>query len=224
MARQERPVGLIIAGVALVAAGLLLWMILRSGDDGASASPPQPAPQPPGAGPGADRQAPVPRAEGSDRPNLPKVSDSDQGRQARPDLEPPTETVVNGVRVRDHRRDRSTPYTPAQSGPPAFARKIKPELTGEIVNRFLPYVRECGKAVPPEARGQKPRFEGTLVIAIKNHQVSVREATIELTDVIGAHAEPTQQCLQQKAQLITAPAADEDDLDNYPIRISYALP
>jgi hypothetical protein len=220
MSRQGPPVGVIIAVVAAIAAGLLVWLIARSGDDGASASTPQPST--------AGTQAGAPRAEG-ERPALPQVTASGEprGAQGRTGAaEPPTETVVDGVRIRDHRKDRSKPYKPFDPDPSTSraGRTIKPELTGAIVDRLTPSVRECGKAVPPEARGAKPRAEGKVVIAIKNHQVTVREATVELSDVSGVPLEPIQQCIQQAALGVTAPAGDEPDLEDYPIRISYALP
>ena len=46
---------------------------------------------------------------------------------------------------------------------------------------------------------------------------------IVLTDVTGVPLEPIQQCMQQKALGIVAPAGDEEDLADYPIQISYAL-
>jgi hypothetical protein len=220
--------GLIIAGVALAAAGLLLWLIVRSEDDGASANPPQPPPYATGSAAGAGgaggTPAPARAGDGSDRPNLPKVTAAEQARRDRADEEPATETIVNGIRVRDHRKDRSKPYTLVDPGLPSYARRIKPELTGAIVNQLLPHVQACGKAtVPPEARGARPRVEGKIVIAIKDHVVHIKEAAIELTDVTGVSVDPIQTCIQQKAAGITAPATDEADLEDYPIRISYTL-
>src|SRR5690606_9920914 len=132
-----------------------------------------------------------------------------------------TETVVDGVIIRDHRKDRSKPIALPDRPPPKHARKIPPELTREVTNRLLPIVRACASSVPPEARGAKPRVEGTVVIAIRNGQVQVSQAAIELTDVVGAPADPAKQCIEQQTLGVTAPAADEADLDDYPIRIRF---
>jgi hypothetical protein len=218
MSRQGRPVGLIIAVVAVAAAALLLWMILKSGDDDASASS-----QPAGAGSAAAARAPSP-TEAGDRPRLPQVAAAEEERRGGRADRPTTETIIDGVRVRDHRRDRSQPIVIPPRPPPAHARKIPPTLTKTISDRILPIVRECGASVPPEARGPKPRVEGTVIIAIKDQQVQLSQATIELTDVVGAALEPTKQCIQQKALGVTAPAADEADLENYALRLSYSLP
>src|SRR5262245_59175373 len=124
MSRQGPPVGLIIVVVAVSAAGLLLWMILRTGEDGASANPAQPAAS---SRIVAGREAP-PRAEDSGKPGAPRVVPSDSPRRSG-EAEPPTETIIDGVRVRDHRRDRTQPIKSAGQGPPAHARRIPPELT-----------------------------------------------------------------------------------------------
>ncbi len=226
MPRQGRPVGLIIAGVAVVAAALLLWMIMRSGDDDASASPPQAAGGGSSGSSGASGDG-ASAGEGGDRPSLPSVASSEDGRRRRSSGDedrPTTETIINGVRVRDHRRDRSKPIAIPTRPPPAHARKIPPTLTREISNRILPIVRECASQVPPEARGVKPRVQGEVVIAIKGQQVQITQATIEISDVVGASLEPAKQCIQQKALGVTVPAAEESDLEDYPIRLSYTLP
>ena len=216
--------GLVIAAVALTACALLLWMIVKGGgdgDDGASAGTSQ---QPGGAGSeGAARTAP--RAESSSRPGLPQVTQADQARRGGDDDDrPATETIINGVRVRDHRRDRSKPVTLPDRPPPPHVRRIDPKLTAEISDRILPIVRECGGAVPPEARSPKPRVEGQVTIAIKDHRVSVTAATVEISGVAGATLEPAKQCIQQKMLGVAVPQADEEDVESYPIQVSYTLP
>jgi beta-lactam-binding protein with PASTA domain len=78
--------------------------------------------------------------------------------------------------------------------------------------------------VPPEARGAKPRVDGQLLITIKSGQVSISGITVEISNVVGATLEPAKQCIQQKALGVTVPQVDEEDLENYPIQLSYALP
>lgn len=214
--------GLIIAVVAVAAAGLLLWMILRSGDEDPAASPQQTA-----AGPAAPSGGRAAAGEAGERPSLPSTATPEQGRRRRgsgDEARTTTETIINGVRVRDHRRDRSKPIVLPSRPPPAHSRKIPPELTREISNRILPIVRECASQVPPEARGERPRVEGQVVIAIKSQQVQLSEATIEITGVVGAPLETAKQCIRDKALVVTVPAGEEADLADYPIRLSYTLP
>jgi len=221
MSRQGRPVGLIIAVIAATAAGLLLWMILRSGDDGASAS----APQKPGAGPGIATEPPaLARKDGEDRPGAPQVVASEEGRRAAGGEDNQvTETVVNGVRVRDHRKDKSKPFTmPEQIRAPG-TRRIAAEVNQAISSQVLPIVRACVASVPADAKGAKPKVEGEMIVSIKGHQVRVGSVSVELADITGAAVEATRQCIQQKAIGLTAAAPDEDDLENYPIHLSISL-
>ncbi|HWU88812.1 MAG TPA: hypothetical protein VN253_16210, partial [Kofleriaceae bacterium] len=134
-----------------------------------------------------------------------------------------TETVINGVRVRDHRKDRSAPIQLGSGRRPPDGRKIQPSLTADISNRILPIVRQCGASVPAEARGGKPRVEGEVVIAIRNQQVQITRASVRLTDVVGDFAESAKQCIDQKTLGLTVPAGDEADLEDYTITLSYGL-
>lgn len=215
MSRKGAPVGLIIAVVAVSASALLLWMIIRSGgNEEAPAVVPEAK---------SGRSIRPPAAPG-ERPELPQVASTDGPRGPRPDREPATETIINGVRVRDHRKDRSQPIQLPERPRPESGRRIAPSLTRDLSDQLLPLVRQCATAVPPEARGPKPRVIGNVVIAIKNKQVQVSSATFALADVFGAPAEPTQQCIQQKALGITLPAPDEEDLEKYPVQVSLSLP
>lgn len=128
------------------------------------------------------------------------------------------------MRVRDHRKDKSTPVDRLLPERAPGSRTIDPKLTAQINTQLLPFVRECAAGVPPEARGVKPRIEGKIIIAIKDGQAQVTEADVDLTDVVGASIEPTKQCLEQKARGITVPAENEADLESYSITIRYAVP
>ncbi|HWO20164.1 MAG TPA: hypothetical protein VNO30_15360 [Kofleriaceae bacterium] len=255
MSRQGPPVGIIIIVVAVTAAGLLLWMLVRSGDDNAGNAgnaPGAPAPgervaggtpgtrqdpgdpgtsgdpgtaRPYGGAPSGEAPRLPPGPESTERPGAPKVTDADQARRDSSDRPPSTETVINGVRVRDHRRDRSKPISLPTTRPPPRDRRIAPELTGEITNRIVPIVRDCANAnLPPEARGARPRVEGQVVIAIKEKQARVTQAIVELSDVTGGTVDVARRCIEDKAVGLTLPAAAEEDLEDYPIRISYAIP
>jgi hypothetical protein len=221
MTSQGRPVGLIIAGVAVLAAGLLLLFIMKSGDDDAAAGAPSPATSVPGTAPVMrDRPRPTP-----DRPNAPQVATVERTTRPADGSDSPgyTETVINGVRVRDHRKDKTKPIEVTTGGRPPDARRIQQSLTGDISNRILPVVRDCGAGVPPEARGPKPRAEMEVVIAIRNKQVHVTKATVQLTDVVGASLEPTRQCIEQKLVGFTLPAGDEPDVEDYTLTLSYGV-
>jgi hypothetical protein len=223
MTRQGRPVGLIIAAVAVLAAGLFLVFILKSGDDDGPAGGAGPATGGSGSGVAStpDRARPSP-----DRPNAPQVSsvEREPGSAAGSAGDRGyTETIVNGMRVRDHRKDRTQPVDIGSGSRPPNARRIQPSLTADISNRILPIVRECGASVPTEARGVKPRVEGEILIAIRSKQVQITRANVQLTDVVGASVDPTKQCIEQKVLGLTVPAGEEADLEDYTITLSYGL-
>lgn len=254
MSRQGPPVGLIIIVVSVTAAGLLLWMLVRSADEEGG----DPASTPQARGTSGDRVAggapDTARPLGGDRgerPRLPdqpdqpdrpdpsnpsgpsdptrprgvQVTDAKQGRRGRADREPPTETIINGVRIRDHRKDRSTPITLPTTSPPPRGRRIAPELTGELTNRIMPILRECALAhLSPQARGPKPRAEGQVLISIKDQQARITQTTVALSDVTGETIDQARKCIEDKTVGVTAPAANEADLESYPIQISYAIP
>ncbi len=251
MSRQGPPVGLIIVVVAVTAAGLLLWMIVRSGDDeGTSAGASQARDisggrvaegEPGTARPFGGRDRPEgdrPRlpaqpeepgqpadAGGPERPRGAQVTSSEQGRRDRADRPPPTETIINGVRVRDHRSDRSKPISLPTTRPPPRGRRIASELTGEFMNRIKPIVRECATThLPPEARGAKPYAAGQVLIAIKDQQARVTRTTVELSDVTGGTVDQARRCIEDRTVGVTAPAANEADLEDYPIQVSFAIP
>jgi len=214
-------VGLVIAAVALAACALLLWMIVRSGgsddsgDGGASADSQ--------AGASGDGARTASSGDGANGPRLPQES-AGQGRR-RGERDPNvTETIVNGVRVRDHRRDRSKPIVLHDPPPSTRSRRIDAKVTADVNDRLVPGVRECGAAVPPEARSPKPRVQGQVTLAIKDHRLSITGATIEITGVAGASLEIAKQCIQEKALAVTVPQVDEEDLESYPLQISYSLP
>jgi hypothetical protein len=222
MSRQGRKVGLVIAAVALAACALLLWMIVRSGgsDDsggGASAESSQP-------GATGDGARTASSGDGANGPRLPQLNPGEGGRRrtsADPNV---TETIVNGVRVRDHRRDRSKPIVLHDPPPSTRSRRIDAKVTADVNDQLLPGVRECGAAVPPEARSAKPRVQGQVTLAIKDHRLSITAATIEITGVAGATLEIAKKCVQEKALAVTVPQVDEEDLESYPLQISYTLP
>lgn len=222
MTRQGRPVGLIIAAIAVLVAGLLLLFIMKSGDDDTTAG----ASRPPPGGSGGATSTPDLARPSPDRPNAPQVSsvEREPGSAAGSAGDRGyTETIVNGMRVRDHRKDRSQPVDIGSGSRPPNARRIQPALTADISNRILPIVRECGASVPTEARGVKPRVEGEILIAIRSKQVQITRANIQLTDVVGASVDPTKQCIEQKVLGLTVPAGEEADLEDYTITLSYGL-
>lgn len=203
---------LAIIGVVVLAAlaGLVLW--LRSGDGSRAAAVAT-------AG-SADVAPPTPTvrvpATPTVAPSLPRDPSGD------PAVEAPREYAVGDRIVRDHRKGGQGPVDLPPSVHPPDGRKIQSSLTSELAQKVKAVMNTCAAAIPPEARGEKPRMEGQIVIAIKDQQVTITRATVQLRNVVGAAVDATKQCIEQQALGITHPT-DEADVDSYDITLSFAL-
>ena len=216
---MNRALFAVIAGLALVA-GLVLWMVM-SGDD------PTPAGGGGGSGGGGGRVTASTGGEPRRGGGTTTVSASERGTQRfedRGDGEPAVrEYEINGVKVRDHRTGTHAPIDLPPNTHAPGTRRIASKTTGVVSNELQKVVRACGASIPREARGEKPRLEGRVIIAIKAGQVSVTSATVQLRNIEGAAAEAAKQCVEQKSVGLSAPVADEADLDAYSISLSFAI-
>lgn len=208
--------GLAIAGVLVlvVAIGLLLWP--GATDD--EQLPSQPAK-------GAESEVATPTVL---EPTAGPTGSSDNPADPA-DADPPVrsdgvrEYTVGGVRVRDHRKgDHPKLDVPPNIHPPG-GRKIASTLTSDLAQLARAVMNECVAKIPKEARGGSPRLEGQITIAIRDKQVTVTAATMQLREVVGASSDEAKQCIEQRSLGITAPA-DEADLSGYTINLSFAVP
>jgi hypothetical protein len=218
---MNRRVLLAIAAVAVLAAAVILYLKLRD-TSGAAAEPvastptPTPVPTP---------VAPLPSAVATRdpaRPAAPIVTPGAERGTGSPD-DTVQEVTINGVRIRDHRKGDHPPVDLPPNIHAPDTRKISPVLTNDISQKLQAVMSECAANVPSEARGARPRLEGTISIAIKDHQAHVTQSTMQLRDVVGASVDPTKQCIEQKSLGITTPAGDETDVASYSISIAFAL-
>ena len=97
-------------------------------------------------------------------------------------------------------------------------------LTHEVARKLEGVMKDCVASLPKEARGDKPRLEGQVMLAIKDKKLTVTKSLMQLRDVSGEAVEPTKQCIEAKALGVENPAADQADLDNYSFNISFAIP
>jgi len=139
--------------------------------------------------------------------------------------EHPKDYVVGDIRVRDHREGDNKPLDIPPNVHPAEAATIPSTLTHEISQQVKTVVLECAKSIPKEARtDERPRVEGQIIIAIKDHKLTITKSTMQLRNVSGESVEPTKQCIESKSIGLTNPAAEQGDLDSYSINVSYAIP
>lgn len=205
--------GYLALGAALVVVVVIaLYVALAASDDGEVATRSR-----------DPKIAEVPR----DRPTgsivrTPSASGTPE-RTADTSADAPKEYVIGGVRVRDHRKGEHVQMDVPPSIHPPGGRKLPSELTNAIAQQVRAAVNECAASVPAEARGDKPRVDGEIRIAIKDRQVRVTSATIQPRDITGS-VEQVKQCIEQRTVGIASPSGDEADIEGYSITLSIRLP
>ena len=129
-----------------------------------------------------------------------------------------------GQQIRDHRGGGGgdVPYTPRPEKPPPVHR-ISPEIVGSVSKQVRSIMQQCAQNLPAAARGTKPRVQGELTVAVKGEQLTVTDAKLDLTDVIGAAGEPLRQCIQSKTIGSQVAATGEPDQTGYNITVSFVL-
>lgn len=133
------------------------------------------------------------------------------------------EYTVGGVQVRDHRGGTSPHMDIPPSIHPPEAHQISSAIVNDVAQQVRAVMKQCAADLPQDARGSAPRVQGQLVVAIKDHQLTVTGATMQLRDVTGDALEPTRQCIEQRSIGLQAGAAGEPDVDHYAITVNFAL-
>lgn len=136
----------------------------------------------------------------------------------------PKDYMVGDVRVRDHREGNNKPLDIPPNIHPADQRELPSSLTHDISQQVRKLLYTCAADLPKDARGTKPRLEGQLTVAIKDHTLSITNAVAQIRDVDGPSQDAIKQCVEQKSVGMTAAASDQADIDNYGIQITFAIP
>jgi hypothetical protein len=201
-----------IMGLVAVGAVVALWLLVRADDA------PQQTASTTGSGSAAPRTgfAGPQHGPAGGKPLAPGID---------PAQTPPNrEYSSNGVIVHDHRTGTHEPYQPSEAPRPENGgRRLEPTLTKAIADRVRDVMHDCVKTLPDGTRGEKPRLEGAINVAIKAKQVLINKADLNVRDVSSDAAEVVRQCIVSKSMSIVQPAGDEADLDSYDINLSFNL-
>jgi hypothetical protein len=213
----------VIAGVlALIAAAIALFFILRGGDEKKPAPPADDSsltangPElnaAPGTGTrGSGVGAPIPRA---------KLPNGGGGGGAGTD-EVKTYVTDTGNLVRDHRSNVTDPKAVPAPMPPE-QQTMSSNVTAEIYRSLAPVVRACGLDVDASAKGPEPVVHVTLSVDVAGERLTFADATAVTTDIDGAAADKVIACVRDRANGLTVDAKGEPDrtgyIVQYPIRI-----
>jgi hypothetical protein len=205
--------GLAIGGAVVIALAVVLWLALEK-DMAEPAATTSSEPQGSAVVVRTGGTPTVTQGASGDHPALPQPAPGEN----------PRDYVVGDIRVRDHREGDHKPLDVPPNPHPIEGPKIPSTLTHEISQKLRAHVMTCTASLPKDARGEKPRVEGQIIIAIKDHKVTITKSTMQLRDVSGESVEPTKQCIEQKALGIENSAPEQSDVDNYSINVTYAIP
>ncbi len=142
-----------------------------------------------------------------------------------PNFGGPDEYSVGGMKVRDHRRGDNAkldipPNVHMPGGP-----EIPSTLTHELAQQVKAVMRDCVKSLPDDAKGELPKLEGQITIAVKDQKASITKSLVQLRDVKEGDAlTAAKQCIESKSIGIGAPASDVQNLDAYTINVSFVIP
>lgn len=204
---------LVVAALVVLGGAIGLWLMMRAPDDAQARARGA-------AGSGAEVATPTVREPSTPGSTVTPSLSRDPGQAAET---PTSEYVVGDTRVRDHRGGEHKPIDVPPNAHPPDTRQVSSGLTTELSTKLQAVMSECVAQIPKEARGPKPRLEGQVMIAIKDHQVAVSKSLMVMRDVTGEAVAPAIQCIEQKSLTITNAAPDEGDVDNYSINVSFAV-
>jgi hypothetical protein len=200
---------LVVVVVALAIGGWLLFRTEKS-------DPPAPTVSTQKTPPAA-----APSTSSEPAPSLPRTADPVQHPASQDGSA--KEYMIGDVLVRDHRSGSNAPLDIPPNIHLPNTRQIPSTLTSAVAQKVRAVLGDCTKDLPKEARGAHPRLEGQVIVAIKDHQLTVTHATMQLRDVSGDAQETTRQCIEQHTVGLQTPATDQDDLDNYSIGVTFAV-
>ena len=204
---------LLVVGALIVAALVVLLFELHG--EHAPAKTEQVAAAAPAGTPAASASPATPSAA----PRLPTAAPADDGSDGSA-----REYTIGGMQVRDHRSGDPQKLDLPPNVHAPDTRRLPSTLVSAVTAQLTDQLKACAAGLPSDPRGARPRLEGQVTVAIKDHQLSITGATMQPRNLADDAAAQLKQCMEQKAVGLTAAAADEQDLDAYTIRVSYAVP
>lgn len=211
---MAQPKALLAIGAgAVVAAGIVLVIALKKGD----------ADQPAVEAPTSGTVSSAPPTAKPGNPGAPVIRPSEAGDVERVDRPPVVEYEVDGVKIRDHRKNPGGMKLPPNIHPPE-SRRLAPSVVSDVHQRVRALAPECARSVAAADRGAKPKIEMQVTVSIKDKQLTVVKTTVTTSDVNGAAADAVKTCMEQKALTVATTAPDEPDVESYSINLSMPLP
>lgn len=199
----------VLAAVVLVA-GVVLYVLLGKGARSSEGTTTTTV--------GSNGSTVTTTTDRSGTPSLPQTGNA-------PALGGPTEQTVGGMKVRDHRRGDNAPIDIPPNVHPPGGPEIPSTLTHELSQQVKTVLRDCVASLPADARGELPKMDGQITIAVKDQKASITKSLVVFRDMKeGDAVTAAKQCIESKTIGIGAPAADVPNLDAYTINLSLLIP
>jgi len=187
----------LIAGIVAIAAGIVLFVLVRSDDDASAHNAP----------PAAPRERVNPGTAASDRPGLPRER-----------AESGSATPARDEAIRDHRAGDHVQRTEPSIDRQRRTRLLPIALTKDITGKVNAVIEACTAGMAASGA----RLEGDVTVAIANHTLTVTAASVAAPGATGVDV--AKQCIEQRAVGLSTSAGDQDDIADYKIGVSFRLP
>lgn len=207
---MNRRVILLGAGVVLVVAIVLAIKINRS--DSSTKQPASPDD--------------VGAASTATRPSLTPNKVQTEPRDGKPESDFVVREI-DGVTVRDHRKDPTQPYKlPTETKQAGTGGRLQPMIVSALSTKLEAAMKECTAKIPSDKRGKTPRLETELSVDIKQGTMTVVESSVLLKDIDlpDGEADGIKQCFSQKSVGQTSGAGSHADATHYSITLAYHVP
>jgi hypothetical protein len=145
-----------------------------------------------------------------------------RGGAERGGAERDTPIVAEGARVRDHRTGDHAPYQGRSRDPDVHATRLPPALVHDISGKLQTVMAECTTTIAPEALGKRPRVIGSIFVDVTGGQLTVKDATVELSEITGDPG-PVTRCMQEKWIGQTTSADDATVASHHEISVAFAV-
>jgi len=204
----------LIGGGIILAVAIFLILKVRGGDDAAARPTADPVAET--SDPGASGGDPA--AEHHD-PAQPALPEAGSGQNPTPVVR---ETMIDGVRVRDHRIGRHSDLDKLlpPNIHPRNGQRLPSPLVQKVVAKLQDVLKECARSIPADAKSANSKLDGKVFVDVAQGTLKVTEAKVKVENVEADTAELVQ-CFESKAISQSVPSGDVEDTTHYGVSLLF---
>ncbi len=206
---------LIGGGIILAVAIFLILKVHGGGDDAAARPTTEPATDN-SSDPVASNDPPVTEHHDPSKPELPEAGSD---RTPTPVVR---ETVIDGVRVRDHRIGKHADLDKLlpPNIHPRNSQRLPSQLVQKAIAKLQTVLKDCASALPAGAKSADSKLDGKVFVDVAQGTLQVTEAKVKIENVEGDTAELVQ-CFESKAVGQSVPSGDVEDTTHYGVSLLF---